>query len=127
MSHDTFVDRLDGADGRVSTLVRDASGHVLATVPSRIEAPPPVHVQFTTAGAQAFDATMVRPSSIAVGRRTPVVLSVYAGPGVKTVLRAPRLFGEVQCLADQGFIVVALDGRGTPGRGHDWERATKAT
>jgi len=28
-----------------------------------------------------------------------------------------------QWLADQGFIVVSIDGRGTPGRGHDWERA----
>jgi dipeptidyl-peptidase-4 len=26
-------------------------------------------------------------------------------------------------MADQGFIVVALDNRGTPGRGRDWERA----
>ena len=28
-----------------------------------------------------------------------------------------------QWLADQGFIVVAIDNRGTPGRGRDWERA----
>ena len=28
-----------------------------------------------------------------------------------------------QWLADQGFIVVAVDNRGTPGRGRDWERA----
>ena len=28
-----------------------------------------------------------------------------------------------QWLADQGFIVVTIDGRGTPGRGRDWERA----
>ena len=26
-----------------------------------------------------------------------------------------------QWLADQGFIVVAIDNRGTPGRGRDWE------
>ena len=28
-----------------------------------------------------------------------------------------------QWLADQGFIVVLADGRGTPGKGRDWERA----
>jgi dipeptidyl-peptidase-4 len=28
-----------------------------------------------------------------------------------------------QWLADQGFVVVSIDGRGTPGRGRDWERA----
>jgi dipeptidyl-peptidase-4 len=29
----------------------------------------------------------------------------------------------MQWLADQGFIVVAVDNRGTPGRGREWERA----
>jgi len=29
----------------------------------------------------------------------------------------------VQWIADQGFIVVSVDNRGTPGRGRDWERA----
>ena len=28
-----------------------------------------------------------------------------------------------QWLADQGFVVVAMDGRGTPGRSRDWERS----
>jgi dipeptidyl-peptidase-4 len=28
-------------------------------------------------------------------------------------------------MADRGFIIVSLDGRGTPGRGHDWERVIK--
>jgi dipeptidyl-peptidase-4 len=28
-----------------------------------------------------------------------------------------------QWLADQGFVVVAIENRGTPGRGRDWERA----
>jgi dipeptidyl-peptidase-4 len=28
-------------------------------------------------------------------------------------------------MADQGFIVVRLDGRGTPGRGREWERVIK--
>ncbi len=125
LSHTAFVDHFDSADGHLLTQVRDASGRILATLPSHAEPPPAAHVQFTTAGAQAFDAAVLRPTASIPGRHYPVVLSVYAGPGVKTVLRAPRLFNETQCLADQGFIVVALDGRGTPGRGHDWERATK--
>ncbi len=122
LSHTTFIDHLDGADGQTLTQIRAASGQILATLPSHAEPPPPVHIQFTTAGPTALDAAILRP---ATPGRYPVILSVYAGPGVKTVLRAPRLFNESQCLADQGFIVVALDGRGTPGRGHDWERATK--
>jgi len=32
-----------------------------------------------------------------------------------------------QWMADQGYIVVSIDGRGTPGRGRAWERAWKET
>jgi dipeptidyl-peptidase 4 len=35
------------------------------------------------------------------------------------------MFLQSQWLADQGFCVVIADGRGTPGRGHAWERAVR--
>jgi dipeptidyl-peptidase-4 len=76
-------------------------------------------------GPRQLDALVVRPGGFVRGRRYPVVLSVYAGPTVKMVRRAPRDSLENQCLADQGFIVVSLDGRGTPGRDHDFEHATR--
>ena len=119
-----FTDALDGADGNLATRVRSADGHVLATLPSQAETPSVVpHVEFTRAGARDLDALVIRPQDYVAGRHYPVVLQVYAGPGVKTVYRAPRQFLEDQCMANHGFIVVSVDGRGTPGRGHDWERA----
>ena len=39
------------------------------------------------------------------------------------VVQAMRNWLVPQWLADQGFVVVAVDNRGTPGRGRDWERA----
>ena len=124
--HAIFTDAYEAADGSTATRVRDASGRVLGTLPSVAE-PLPIasHVAFTAAGARRLDAVVIRPDGFVPGRRYPVILSVYAGPGVKMVQRAPRHYLEEQCLADHGFVVVALDGRGTPGRGHDWERATK--
>jgi dipeptidyl-peptidase-4 len=35
------------------------------------------------------------------------------------------MFLQAQWMADQGFCVVIADGRGTPGRGHVWERAVR--
>ena len=122
--HGMFVDRFDAADGRAVSLVRDANGRVQGTVPSEAAVPPAVHVTFEEADGR-FDAALVRPSGFVAGARYPVVLSVYAGPEVKVVLRTPRAFVEDQCLADRGFVVVSLDGRGTPLHGHDWERAIK--
>ncbi|MCQ8240048.1 prolyl oligopeptidase family serine peptidase [Rhizosaccharibacter radicis] len=120
----TFVDRLDGADGDIRTLLRDGEGRMLGTIPSVAE-PLPVRprTEFLQAGSRGYDSVVVRPADFAAGRRYPVVLWVYAGPGSKMVNRTPRAFAENQCLANRGFIVVSLDGRGTPGRGRDWERA----
>ncbi len=54
--------------------------------------------------------------------RLPVLMDPYGGPHAQRVLAAARGFLEAQWLADQGFCVVVADGRGTPGRGHAWER-----
>ena len=37
--------------------------------------------------------------------------------------RSSNAFASAQWFADQGFAVVVADGRGTPGRGSEWERA----
>jgi dipeptidyl-peptidase-4 len=46
----------------------------------------------------------------------------YGGPHAQRVLATRNTFLEPQWWADQGFAVLVVDGRGTPGRGPDWER-----
>ena len=124
--HAVFTDQFSGADGSTGSFVYDAAGKLLATLPSKAQTMPKIPgVQFLRAGPLQMDAAVIRPADFVAGRHYPVVLSVYAGPTVKVVLRAPRIYAEDQCLANEGFIVVSVDGRGTPGRGRDWERATK--
>ena len=53
----------------------------------------------------------------------PVVLDPYGGPHAQRVLQASSAFLTSQWLADQGFAVLIVDGRGSPGRGPRWERA----
>jgi len=57
------------------------------------------------------------------GSPLPVLLDPYGGPHVQYVLAARNRFALSQWFADQGFAVVVVDGRGTPGRGSEWERA----
>jgi dipeptidyl-peptidase-4 len=52
-----------------------------------------------------------------------VLLDPYGGPHAQRVLHARSAFLSSQWFADQGFAVVVVDGRGTPGRGSAWERA----
>jgi dipeptidyl-peptidase-4 len=124
--HSIFADAFSLADGSAGTVLRRADGSAVATLPSQADTPPAIpKVQYLTAGEHNFDAQVIRPADFVAGRKYPVVLSVYAGPTFKMVHRAPRLSFEDQCLADHGFIVVSVDGRGTPGRDHDFEHATK--
>jgi len=54
--------------------------------------------------------------------KLPILMSPYGGPHGQQVIAAGAYYGEDQWLADQGFVVVIADGRGTPGRGPAWDR-----
>jgi dipeptidyl-peptidase 4 len=53
----------------------------------------------------------------------PVLVDPYGGPHVLRVTTAHNAYLTSQWFADQGFAVIVTDGRGTPGRGSEWERA----
>ena len=53
----------------------------------------------------------------------PVLFDPYGGPHAQRVVAAQMAFASSQWFADQGFVVVVADGRGTPGRGSAYERA----
>jgi dipeptidyl-peptidase 4 len=60
-----------------------------------------------------------RPGS---GPPLPVLLDPYGGPAAQMVVSSRNAYLVSQWLADQGFAVLIIDGRGTPGRGPDWDR-----
>lgn len=124
--HTIFTDRYNLMDGSEAVVVRDRSGKILATLPSKAETPPYIpKVEYTNVGALGMDAMIIRPRDFKPGRKYPVILSVYAGPAAKLVWAAPRMSFEDQCIADHGYIVATVDGRGTPGRDRAWLRAIK--
>ena len=57
------------------------------------------------------------------GSPLPVLMDPYGGPHALRVMRSHNAFCTSQWFADQGFAVVVADGRGTPGRGSEWERS----
>ncbi len=120
------TDLFDGA--LRSEVVSLATGQVVATLPAVAE---PLlklpQTELTRLGnwLEGLDAAITRPRTFTAGKKYPVILSVYAGPTSKMVTATIRAFLPDQWMADQGYIVVRIDGRGTPGRGRDWERAIK--
>ena len=56
------------------------------------------------------------------GSPLPVLMDPYGGPHAQRVLRSQGAFATSQWFAEQGYAVVVVDGRGTPGRGPAFER-----
>ncbi len=117
-----------GTDGVRTWHAVRRTGELIAELPSVAEQPPALPAvapeQVTIEGRTHY-AAIVRPRDFDAHKRYPVILQVYGGPTVVTVSSLPQAYLRYQVLADTGFIVVLADGRGTPRRGHDWERVTK--
>ncbi len=125
-NHAVYAEGYSGLDGSRTVTLRRANGEQIAVLPSVAETPTILpHLELTQAVTphRTFDAAILRPHHFDAHGHYPVLVSVYAGPTVKVVQSAARAYLEDQWFADQGFIVVSLDGRGTPGKGRDWERA----
>jgi dipeptidyl-peptidase-4 len=120
-----FLHSYNLADGRAGTRVCRADGRRVGELTSVAEETPLPKLELLTVGRRACRAAIIRPRSFAAGAKYPVVVHVYGGPHALTVNSSPRGFVLQQWLADQGFVVVSLDGRGTPRRGREWERAIK--
>ena len=123
-----LVRTVDNFDGSYRSEVLSANdGRVVATLASLAETPgqwPRTELALTT-GPRPFDAAVTRPRAFAPGKKYPVILVVYAGPTSKRVVADARSFLTDQWMADQGYVVVRIDGRGTPWRGREWERVIK--
>jgi dipeptidyl-peptidase-4 len=125
--HKTYVESAATADGHATWTVKSTNGKTLAGIRSVAEVPALVpKVEWTTVtGAREYHAAVIRPTNFKAGTKYPVLVSVYGGPHSNTVMASQRAYLLQQWYADHGFIVVSIDGRGTPNRGRAWERAIK--
>src|SRR5215813_2387534 len=111
-------------DGVTVRVMRDGSaGTPVASLAEDPNLPTP-RPDIFAAGSRGIRTALLLPSWHEPGsRRLPVLLDPYGGPHLQRVLAARAAFFTSQWLADQGFAVVVADGRGTPGRGPQWDRA----
>lgn len=123
--HDVLVVQRTTPSAMPQTRLLGLDGRERAAVPSVAVEPRPTASTaiLRLGGALEPWAQVIRPAGFEPGRKYPVLLEVYGGPHhleVQAALRSTLLAGW---LANQGFIVVRADGRGTPRRGRAWERA----
>ena len=105
----------------------DVASMVVSPIENHAETPgftPNVH--FTRLGERGLYTAIVLPSAsseYAHADTLPVLMKPYGGPGFQQVVENQSFYWDAQWWADQGYIVVTADGRGTTGRGPKWDRA----
>jgi dipeptidyl aminopeptidase/acylaminoacyl peptidase len=121
-----FVDAYSTPDTPPVTVLRDLNGRLVQTLEkadvSRLLATgwkPPTRVRMKARdGKTDIYGLMFTPTKLDSTRKYPIVNYIYPGPQSGSV--GTRSFsparGDNQALAELGFVVVAIDGMGTPGR-----------
>lgn len=77
-------------------------------------------------GDVELNAYMIKPADFKKNKQYPVLMYVYGGPGSQTVKDSwlGNNMAWFQMLAQQGYIVVSVDNRGTGARGEDFKKIT---
>lgn len=73
-------------------------------------------------GEEDLNGWIIKPKNSAAGKKLPVVMVQYSGPGSQSALDRWSLNWE-NYMADNGFIVVCVDGRGTGARGEKFKKS----
>ena len=85
---------------------------------------------FKTSEGVELNGWMMKPANFNPSKKYPVILHQYSGPGSQQVIdrwgigafRDAGLFEAVMC--EKGYIMACVDGRGTGGRGAEFEKCT---
>ena len=138
-SYRYFVNSWSDANTPAEYVTRGADGKQLATLIdnkelrdrlSTLRLPKKEFFTFKTSEGIQLNGVRVKPGGFDASRRYPVILWQYSGPGSQQVVNSWNV-GSMgngalydHYLAQLGFLVVCVDGRGTGGRGADFEKCT---
>jgi dipeptidyl-peptidase-4 len=109
--------------GTTWTVHNGASRHVITSLAQEPPfAPAPLLARVTSRG---LPTAVLYPRNHVAGTALPVLMDPYGGPHHQEVVASRGTWLEPQWWADQGFAVVVVDGRGTPGVSPEFERAIR--
>ena len=82
--------------------------------------------KFKTSEDVELNGWMIKPANFKENRKYPVLMFVYGGPGSQTVMNSWNTgnYWWFQMLAQEEYLIVSVDNRGTGGRGEAFKKMT---
>lgn len=120
LSTPTVITLNDHTGKTLTTLV---SNEALKQTLTEYNIPQKEFFTFQTSDGTTLNGWMMKPADFSTSRKYPVLMYQYSGPGSQQVLDNFSISWETY-MASQGYIVVCVDGRGTGGRGAEFEKCT---
>jgi dipeptidyl-peptidase-4 len=82
---------------------------------------------FETKDKVSLNGYMIKPANFNESQKYPVFMYQYSGPGSQQVVdrwQGRRYYWWLQMLAQEGYVVACVDGRGTGARGEEFKKMT---
>lgn len=134
-----YINTFSNANTPPVITINDNNGKQLSTLVdnkklqqqmAQLQMPTKEFFSFKTGDGVELNGWMMKPANFNPSKKYPVVMHQYSGPGSQQVLDRWGIGAQGNggifetYLADNGFITVCVDGRGTGGRGSDFEKCT---
>jgi len=105
-------------------VIEDNAG--IAKVQDKNKVQPVDFFDFNTSEDVQLNGYMIKPPNFDANKKYPVLMYVYGGPGSQTVKDSwgSQNYWWFQMLAQQGYLVVSVDNRGTGARGEEFKKMT---
>jgi len=127
-----YINIFSNVDTPPIVTLNDENGKVIKTIEtnenlkktlSEYALPHKEFFSFTTANGTKLNGLMMKPTDFNTSKKYPVLLYQYSGPGSQEVVNRFGISWETY-MASHGYVIVCVDGRGTGGRGEEFEKCT---
>lgn len=127
-----YMNRFTSVDEPMLITLNDNTGKVLTTMVdnqalkdriARTDMPKKEFFKFKTGEGVELNGWMMKPVNFDASKKYPVLMFQYSGPGSQQVLDRFSVSWETY-MASRGYVAVCVDGRGTGGRGAEFEKCT---
>jgi dipeptidyl-peptidase-4 len=127
-----FINKWSDANTPAAITLHDANGKLLKTLEdngelksriARVNLSPKEFITIKSGAGNELNAWLKKPAGFDAGRKYPLVMVQYSGPGSQEVVDRFTV-DWTDYLVTQGFVAACVDGHGTGGRGEAFGKST---